>query len=564
MLVQWPPRVIATGRVADEVRTQEKGIMVQGISSNFRPLSVEPQNFPNTSRRNAALPWLSLFAAGLLIAAPVSAADAAKAPAATMPTYIAPIPPTPDALTVPIQIDVGIFGGAALFSSKNRLGLAHDPTDVPGNSGEFGVRAGWVGMNRHLTVEGAVRDAFYTLRSGNATGQVLGFRVEGLWNFLPTARIQPFALVGIGDELLVSGKKQCPVGTAPTPDCIAMKSTHGILTSVLGAGLRIPITYRLAARVDAHWLLQQGRAKDDLAVPPIPATAVSSNWDLLAGLSWTFGGAPLDTDKDGIPDDLDKCPAEPEDKDGFEDSDGCPDPDNDKDGIPDAQDKCPNQPETRNGFQDEDGCPDVLDSDDDGIPDAKDKCPHEKEDKDGFEDYDGCPDPDNDQDGIPDKLDKCPNQPETKNGLNDDDGCPDSLPPAAQQLLDHPIDMKFRGSVLVPGGDNVFDPLLELLLEHEGVKMSISVAPEAGDDASQAEALARAESVRTAFGAKGIDASRIVCAVGSVVMPLPHEPEEQGKTKAGKHVKKPKKAKKGAAREPQLPTVARPVSLRIL
>ncbi len=65
-----------------------------------------------------------------------------------------------------------------------------------------------------------------------------------------------------------------------------------------------------------------------------------------------------DRDGDGIPDALDKCPDEPEDRDGFEDEDGCPDPDNDKDGIPDAADACPNQPETVNGFQDEDGCPD--------------------------------------------------------------------------------------------------------------------------------------------------------------------------------------------------------------
>jgi hypothetical protein len=48
----------------------------------------------------------------------------------------------------------------------------------------------------------------------------------------------------------------------------------------------------------------------------------------------------------------------PEDKDGFQDEDGCPDPDNDNDGIPDAVDKCPNEPETVNGFQDGDGCPD--------------------------------------------------------------------------------------------------------------------------------------------------------------------------------------------------------------
>ncbi len=67
---------------------------------------------------------------------------------------------------------------------------------------------------------------------------------------------------------------------------------------------------------------------------------------------------PQDRDGDGIPDDLDKCPDDPEDKDGFEDSDGCPEPDNDGDGIPDAQDACPNEPETVNGVKDEDGCPD--------------------------------------------------------------------------------------------------------------------------------------------------------------------------------------------------------------
>ena len=66
----------------------------------------------------------------------------------------------------------------------------------------------------------------------------------------------------------------------------------------------------------------------------------------------------LDRDGDGIPDDVDKCPNEPEDKDGFEDDDGCPDLDNDKDGIPDLADACPNEPETVNGVDDQDGCPD--------------------------------------------------------------------------------------------------------------------------------------------------------------------------------------------------------------
>nr|MBA3501557.1 OmpA family protein [Deltaproteobacteria bacterium] len=40
-----------------------------------------------------------------------------------------------------------------------------------------------------------------------------------------------------------------------------------------------------------------------------------------------------DLDNDGILDNVDKCPRVPEDLDGFEDTDGCPDLDNDKDGI---------------------------------------------------------------------------------------------------------------------------------------------------------------------------------------------------------------------------------------
>lgn len=132
-----------------------------------------------------------------------------------------------------------------------------------------------------------------------------------------------------------------------------------------------------------------------------------------------------DQDEDGIRDSLDKCPTEPEDKDHFEDSDGCPDLDNDKDGVLDSVDRCPNEAEDRDGFQDEDGCPDA-DNDQDGFIDLVDQCPNEPEDKDGFQDTDGCPDLDNDKDGIPDKEDLCPNEPETVNGYADHDGCPDA------------------------------------------------------------------------------------------------------------------------------------------
>ncbi len=69
-----------------------------------------------------------------------------------------------------------------------------------------------------------------------------------------------------------------------------------------------------------------------------------------------------DRDGDGIPDDEDKCPDTPEDRDGVEDADGCPEQDevadDDQDGIPNMDDQCPDQKETINGIQDEDGCPD--------------------------------------------------------------------------------------------------------------------------------------------------------------------------------------------------------------
>lgn len=72
-------------------------------------------------------------------------------------------------------------------------------------------------------------------------------------------------------------------------------------------------------------------------------------------------GCPVtvkDADGDGIPDDKDSCPDQPEDKDGVEDANGCPEEDADKDGILDADDKCPMRPETVNEFEDTDGCPD--------------------------------------------------------------------------------------------------------------------------------------------------------------------------------------------------------------
>jgi outer membrane protein OmpA-like peptidoglycan-associated protein len=138
------------------------------------------------------------------------------------------------------------------------------------------------------------------------------------------------------------------------------------------------------------------------------------------------GGARCapDSDFDGIPDTADACKLEPEDLDGMEDEDGCPEEDRDLDGVSDRRDRCATEPEDLDGFEDSDGCPD-LDNDLDGVPDVADRCPDTPEDRDGFEDTDGCPDPDNDADGIADANDLCPSQPEDFDGDQDTDGCPD-------------------------------------------------------------------------------------------------------------------------------------------
>ncbi|MFT5432774.1 MAG: hypothetical protein ACI9OJ_003477, partial [Myxococcota bacterium] len=62
--------------------------------------------------------------------------------------------------------------------------------------------------------------------------------------------------------------------------------------------------------------------------------------------NWGLGEVPRhqeDADKDGVANSFDGCRESPEDKDGFEDADGCPEKDNDGDRIVDSKDAAPNE-----------------------------------------------------------------------------------------------------------------------------------------------------------------------------------------------------------------------------
>lgn len=223
------------------------------------------------------------------------------------------------------------------------------------------------------------------------------------------------------------------------------------------------------------------------------------------------GGCPAelkDRDGDGISDATDRCIDQPEDRDGFQDEDGCPEPDNDNDGLLDGADKCPLEAGPIQNL----GCP-VLDRDGDGINDDVDKCPNEAEDKDGFQDEDGCPDLDNDNDGVPDATDGCPNEP----GPADNKGCPRkySLVTVTKERIEIKKQIKFAtGSAKIIGAESqtILDQVAQALRDTPSIKR---VRIEGHTDSVGADAAnlklsqKRADSVMAALIKLQIDPSRM-------------------------------------------------------
>jgi outer membrane protein OmpA-like peptidoglycan-associated protein len=230
------------------------------------------------------------------------------------------------------------------------------------------------------------------------------------------------------------------------------------------------------------------------------------------------GCSEPDNDRDGILDADDQCPLIPEDRDGDQDQDGCPEgveSDRDGDGLIDSRDRCPDEPEDRDGFQDDDGCPDP-DNDNDTILDTLDNCPNDPEDFDNFQDDDGCPDPDNDQDGILDANDRCPNDPETFNGVDDEDGCPDvgTLELLGTEInLREQIQFETDSAEIRPVSIPIIEQMVNLLRENQNltlVAIEGHTDERAPDDHNLRLSTDRANSVMNALVQRGIAADRLV------------------------------------------------------
>lgn len=140
------------------------------------------------------------------------------------------------------------------------------------------------------------------------------------------------------------------------------------------------------------------------------------------------------------------------------------DRDVDRDGVADSRDQCMTQPEDRNGYQDSDGCPDG-DDDRDGVMAGLDACPLQAEDRDQWEDDDGCPDADNDEDGFADQDDECPAQPFPRMG-----GCPPQLERVRVEpdrlVLEPPLVFAWKGHELSVENQRTLDEVAELLTHY--------------------------------------------------------------------------------------------------
>ena len=421
------------------------------------------------------------------------------------------------------EIEVGGTAGIHVFSKTSELGVNDVATaDSQRNSALFGLRVG-VFFGPLLGVEGELglipsegRDQVYDIWNLTYRAHVVAqFRAAN-----PANKLVPFVLLGGGAIQVVSTDgegKNNPI----------LKDTDEMLYVGVGAKYRVDNGWGL--RLDGRLLFVPASVDGD----DMPSDGFTEDFEVLLSIYKEFGRKKvekvveppppdLDPDKDGILGEADKCPTEPEDKDTFQDDDGCPDPDNDGDGIADANDKCAMEPEDKDSFQDEDGCPD-LDNDGDGVPDTADKCPIEAEDKDSFQDDDGCPDPDNDQDGVLDPQDKCPADPETKNGFQDEDGCPDEIPAQLKKFTGviAGINFKVNSADLLATSNKTLDKAVAVLKEFPDLKLEIQghtddqPIKKGGKFAdNQALSQARAESVKAYFVTKGgIEEARLT-AVG--------------------------------------------------
>ncbi|OPY87971.1 MAG: Outer membrane porin F precursor [Smithella sp. PtaU1.Bin162] len=205
----------------------------------------------------------------------------------------------------------------------------------------YGLRVGY-NFTKYLGIEGFVHYGQPEINSLRPKERLdfTGYGVEGIFNILPDQKLVPFLAVGVGGVHYSSAYE------------FTTENKHDKIAVDYGYGLKYYFSDNFALRFDIRHI--------------IPFDGTHNNMYYGLGLNFAFGGAKktkvaeaavkeevvADADKDGVPDNLDKCPDTPA---GVAvDKDGCPF-DSDRDGVYDYVDKCPDTPV--GVTVDKDGCP---------------------------------------------------------------------------------------------------------------------------------------------------------------------------------------------------------------
>ncbi len=387
--------------------------------------------------------------------------------------------------------EAAAFVGIGFLGSNVQLGDSWAPEQVPGDGPLFGFRLTILaaptladigdGRRFQLGIELETEMAAANTRSsdqreGRMTyfAPVFGWRGHLMFRYVDAAvPLHPHLVFGAGGATVASESPFMRKESDPV--------------AYYGGGFSLPLTANWQVRIDARH-----------GVMPARGGGITN----MAELQFAIAGSLGLPQKRTKPRPAEPLPEQPE----VDETDG------DHDGLPDRIDRCPAERETVNGLLDGDGCPEP-DTDNDSIIGDADKCPEMAEDKDGFEDEDGCPDADNDSDGVADTGDRCPQDPETRNGFDDEDGCPDTIPPEVTKLLARASAIKFERNRarVTEAAQKALAPVIELLQARRALRVAITGRPASAKDEDLAKR--RAEAVKWYLVDQGVGEGRFKTSV---------------------------------------------------
>jgi outer membrane protein OmpA-like peptidoglycan-associated protein len=240
-------------------------------------------------------------------------------------------------------------------------------------------------------------------------------------------------------------------------------------------------------------------------------------------------GCPAAPDRDGdkVSDEKDACP----DKAGVVSEDpaknGCP-ADRDGDGVADAQDACPDKAGPAHADPKKSGCPDA---DNDGIIDPEDACPNIAGLASSDPKQNGCPG-DRDGDGIRDDLDACPDVKGAPSKNPKKNGCPRAQVADKRIDIQEQVDFETGKAVIRPTSDALIEEIAGIFLAHpEIAKVEVQGHTDnvGGKAANKRLSQERADAVKKALVARGVEAKRLVAKGYGEDQPLADNASEDGR-----------------------------------